>query len=37
MNNRAPTAAFVIRAYLRLPLAWKFFGRQFLVVARKAP
>lgn len=27
---------FLLRVYLRLPLAWRFFGRQFLVVARKA-
>jgi len=24
-----------VRMYLRLPLAWKFFGKQFLVVASK--
>lgn len=35
MNNHAPTAGFVIRAYLKLPFAWKLFGKQFLVVARK--
>jgi SAM-dependent methyltransferase len=27
--------AVAIKAYLALPLAWKFFGKQFLVVARK--
>ena len=26
---------FFLRAYLKLPLAWKFFGKQFLVVARR--
>lgn len=26
---------FLVRLYLRLPLAWRFAGRQFLVVARK--
>ena len=26
---------FLVRAYLRLPLAWRLFGKQFLVVARK--
>jgi len=36
MNNGAPTADFIIRAYLKLPFAWRFFGKQFLVVARKA-
>ena len=35
MNNGAPTADIFIRAYLRLPIAWKLFGKQFLVVARK--
>lgn len=35
MNNGAPTADFIIRTYLKLPFAWKFFGKQFLVVARK--
>ena len=35
MNNGAPTADFIIRTYLRLPIAWRFFGKQFLVVARK--
>lgn len=34
MNNRSPTAGFLIRAYLSMPLAWRFFGRQFLIVAR---
>lgn len=26
----------LVRLYLRLPILWRFFGRQFLVVARKA-
>lgn len=26
---------FFLRAYLKLPLAWRFFGKQFVVVARK--
>ncbi len=36
MNNKTPTADALIRLYLKLPLAWKVFGKQFLVVARKA-
>jgi SAM-dependent methyltransferase len=36
MNNNAPTADFVIQAYLKMPFAWRFFGKQFLIVARKA-
>lgn len=35
MNNGAPTADFIIRAYLKMPFAWKWFGKQFLVVASK--
>ena len=26
----------VLRAYLRLPIAWRMFGKQFLVVGRKS-
>jgi ubiquinone/menaquinone biosynthesis C-methylase UbiE len=36
MNNSLPTPAIIIKAYLHLPLAWRIFGKQFLVVARKA-
>lgn len=36
MNNKKPTADFLIRTYLAIPFAWKFFGKQFLVVARKS-
>ena len=36
MNGKAPTADILVRTYLRLPLAWKLFGKQFLIVARKA-
>lgn len=35
MQGRTPTAGFLIRAYLALPFAWRFMGKQFLVVARK--
>jgi len=27
---------FFLKAYLRLPLAWKFFGKQFVVIGRRA-
>lgn len=37
MKNKTPTADFLIRAYLALPPAWKIMGKQFLIVARKAP
>jgi SAM-dependent methyltransferase len=35
MDNRQPPPLIFVRLYLRLPLAWKFFGKQFLLVARK--
>lgn len=34
-DARFPVRPWMIRAYLRLPLAWRFLGRQMLVVARK--
>lgn len=34
-TGRTPPLAFV-RWYLRLPCAWRFFGKQFLVVGRKS-
>lgn len=35
MNNSKPTYDFLIRSYLALPLFWRFFGKQFLVVGVK--
>ncbi len=35
MKNRTPIHPFLIRAYLALPIAWKFLGKQFLVTAMK--
>jgi hypothetical protein len=35
MNNNTPTHDLLVRAYLALPLAWKLFGKQFLVTAVK--
>jgi ubiquinone/menaquinone biosynthesis C-methylase UbiE len=35
MNNATPTADWMIRLYLRIPLAWKLLGKQFFIVARK--
>jgi hypothetical protein len=32
MAGKRPVPAFMIKAYLRLPIAWRFFGQQFLVV-----
>lgn len=30
-----PITDFLVKTYLRLPFAWRFFGQQFLLVARK--
>jgi len=35
MNNSVPTADIIVRVYLNLPIAWRIFGKQFLVIARK--
>jgi len=35
MQGRTPTWDILIKLYLRVPLAWRFMGKQFLVVARK--
>ena len=34
-KSRLPKAAFLVRLYLRVPLAWQFLGKQALVVADK--
>lgn len=35
MQGRLPTGDLLVRAYLAMPFAWRFFGKQFLVIARK--
>jgi hypothetical protein len=35
MNNNAPTFDLAIKTYLKLPFAWRFFGKQFLITVRK--
>lgn len=35
MKSSVPTAAWMIELYLMIPLAWRFMGKQFLVVAEK--
>jgi ubiquinone/menaquinone biosynthesis C-methylase UbiE len=35
-KSRLPQWPWLVRAYLRLPLAWRFFGKQTLLVARPA-
>lgn len=35
MSDGRQYPIWILRAYLMAPLAWKFFGKQFLVVARK--
>jgi hypothetical protein len=34
-SGRLPSHPALVRAYLRLPLAWRIFGRQFLVLAER--
>jgi len=34
-RGRHPQAPWVVRRYLAMPFAWRFFGRQFLVVASR--
>lgn len=34
-QSRLPQGAPIVRAYLMLPFAWRFFGKQFLVVSAK--
>jgi SAM-dependent methyltransferase len=35
MNNNAPTSDLAIKTYLKLPFAWRFFGKQFLITVIK--
>jgi ubiquinone/menaquinone biosynthesis C-methylase UbiE len=35
MKSRVPTAAWLIELYLMIPLAWRFMGKQFLIVAER--
>jgi SAM-dependent methyltransferase len=35
MNNSLPINETLIRLYLRLPISWRFVGKQFLVIAAK--
>lgn len=35
MDNQRPSPLILVRLYLRMPLAWKFLGKQFLLIARK--
>lgn len=34
-KSRLPQWAWLVRLYLRMPIAWRMFGQQFLIVARK--
>ena len=34
-RGRLPVNRPLVRAYLAMPLAWRFFGKQFLLIARK--
>jgi hypothetical protein len=35
MVNRRHPPLFLVGLYLRMPWAWRFFGKQFLVIASK--
>jgi SAM-dependent methyltransferase len=35
MAGKRPQHSFLIRLYLKLPMAWRWFGQQFLIVAEK--
>lgn len=35
MNNSIPTSVALVRVYLMMPLVWRIFGKQFLVIAKK--
>lgn len=35
-KSRLPQSSFFVKAYLRLPIAWRIFGKQMFVVANKA-
>lgn len=35
MKSRLPSWSFLVSAYLKLPLAWRLFGAQFFIVARR--
>jgi len=34
--NTRPAPPLLVKLYLHVPLLWKFFGKQFLIVARRA-
>src|SRR5690606_20335624 len=34
-RSRLPKGEFFVRAYLMVPLLWRVFGKQFLIVARR--
>jgi SAM-dependent methyltransferase len=35
-RSRLPSWPWLVKLYLQMPLAWRFFGQQFLIVARKS-
>ena len=36
MTGGKPVSNFLVRAYLRIPIAWRMLGKQFLIIARAA-
>jgi SAM-dependent methyltransferase len=35
MSRKRPPSPFLVSLYLRMPICWRFLGKQFLVIARK--
>ncbi|MEM0898019.1 MAG: hypothetical protein AAGJ79_14175 [Verrucomicrobiota bacterium] len=35
MVGKKPLPPFFLKLYLKMPFAWRFFGKQFLVIAEK--
>jgi len=35
-KSRLPKSAFLVKAYLRAPILWRIFGRQFFIVGKKS-
>jgi hypothetical protein len=35
MKSKTPSAALLVKIYLKLSVAWSIFGKQFLVIAEK--
>ena len=34
-DSRLPQHPFIVKTYLRIPLLWRFFGGQFVIIGQK--